>query len=173
MTLRYLVQPLWLLLLWIMLWGSVSAVVLIGGLVVVVLIRAAFRMPAVDLRVTLRPLRLIGLVWHVLIQLAGSATSVAWAALRHGRHVPAAVMEVPLEEDSDVVVTVTVFLTAMSPGSLVLEIDRERRVLYVHGLPAGTRAEAERRRRSVQRAERATVSALREAPKEAPEEAAK
>ncbi|ONK11855.1 Na+/H+ antiporter subunit E [Streptomyces sp. MP131-18] len=168
MTLRYLVQPLWLLLLWLMLWGSVSAVVLIGGLAVVIAVRAAFRMPAVDLRVTLRPLRLIGLFWHLLIQLVSSATSVAWAAIRHGGHVPAAVMEVPLEEDSDVIIAATVFFTAMSPGSLVLEIDRERRVLYVHGLPAGTRAEAERRRRSVRQAERATVSALKEAPKEAP-----
>ncbi|ARQ68901.1 Na+/H+ antiporter subunit E [Streptomyces marincola] len=165
MKLRTVLKPLWLWLLWIMLWGSVSAVVLIGGLVVAIGVTAAFRMPAVRLGITVRPLRLIGGVWHMITDLATSASYVGWAAIRHGRRVPAAVMEVPIAEDSDLLIAGTVFLTAMSPGSLVLEIDRERRLLYVHGLPADSPAAAERLRRSVQRAERVTASVLKGAPK--------
>jgi multicomponent Na+:H+ antiporter subunit E len=150
----------WLWLLWIALWGSLSAVVLIGGLLVAAGVLFAFRMPALGLRVTVRPLRLLALLGHLLADLAGSAVAVAWAAIRYGRRVPAAVVEVRLAADSDLLIAATTLVTSLSPGSLVLEIDRERRLLYVHVLPVGDPADAGRKRGAVRKAERATAAAL-------------
>ncbi|MDT0342326.1 Na+/H+ antiporter subunit E [Streptomyces litchfieldiae] len=155
-----LAMLLWLWLLWILLWGSLSLLVLTGGLLVAAGTLLAFRMPPIHPGVTVRPLRLLALAAHLLADLAGSAVDVAWAAVRHGRRVPAAVVEVRLAEDSDLLIAATAYLTTMSPGSLVLEIDRDRRLLYVHGIPVAGPGGAENLRRAVRVAERGTLAAF-------------
>lgn len=150
----------WLWLLWLALWGSTGALAVTGGLMVAVAVVLAFRLPPVSPRVTVRPVRLALLLGRLAVDITGSAVAVGWAAVRHGKRVPAAVIEVPLAVDSDLLITVVSQLTTMTPGSLVLEIDRGQRLLYVHTLPVGDPREAERRRRAVQRAEREVALAL-------------
>ncbi|WP_129838682.1 Na+/H+ antiporter subunit E [Streptomyces sp. RFCAC02] len=159
-VLRRLPVLLWLLVLWVVLWASLSWVVVLGGLVVGAVAVAAFPMPEVGSRARPRPLRLLQLAARMPGDLVVSAVRVGWAAVRQGPRVPAAVVEVPLASDSDLLVTATAVLTTVSPGSLVLEIDRARGQLYVHVLPvAGPRA-VEDGRRMVRANERAVVLAL-------------
>ncbi|MEV1008805.1 Na+/H+ antiporter subunit E [Streptomyces sp. NPDC049881] len=158
--LRRLPMLVWLLALWVVLWASVSAVVVLGGLLVGVVVLAAFPMPEVASRVRARPARMLELAARMPRDLVVSAVRVGWAAVRQGPRVPAAVVEVRLAADSDLLITATAVLTTISPGNLVLEIDRERRQLYVHVLPMeGGRAVAEERR-TVHQHERAVVRAL-------------
>ncbi|MDT0308091.1 Na+/H+ antiporter subunit E [Streptomyces sp. DSM 44917] len=161
---RRLPMLLWLWLLWVLLWGSPEWTVLAGGLVVAAAVTAAFRMPPVRPRMTPRPLRLLALFGALLADLVRAALAVGWAAVRDGPRVRAAVVEVELEEDSDLLIAVTAFLATMNPGSLVVEIDRERRRLYVHELPVSDAESAGRHRRTIQRAERAALRALAPAP---------
>lgn len=156
----------WLLLLWLLLWGTLSAAVLLSGLAVAVGVVAAFPMPRVVPLVVPRPLPLAQLALRLLADAAGSAVALAWAVVRHGDRVRSAVVEVPLRADSDLVVTMTSLLTSLTPGSMVLEIDRARLLLYVHELPAsGGRVAA--RREKVRRAEREVVRALGYRPRDA------
>lgn len=150
----------WLWLLWLILWGSGAALVVTGGLLAAVGIVAAFRMPPVRARVRPRPLRLLRLAARLLVDVAGSAVAVGWAAVRDGRRVRSAVVEVPLSTDEDLLVTAVSLVTTMTPGTLVLEIDRGRRLLYVHLLPVPRPEVAERRRAVVRLAERGVVGAL-------------
>lgn len=150
----------WLWLLWVLLWGRLSAVVLLAGLLVAVAIVTAFPLPPILPHMTLRPLRLAWLLGHLVADVAASAVTVAWEAVRHGSAPRRAIVEVPLRVDSDLLIAATASLATLTPGTLVLEIDREHRLLYAHALPVRDREEAEHRRREVQEAENRVVRAF-------------
>ncbi|WP_431780883.1 Na+/H+ antiporter subunit E [Streptomyces chumphonensis] len=158
--LRHTAGVLWLWALWVLLWGTPSAVVVVGGLLVSLAVTFAFRLPPVAHRSALRPVRLAALVLRLLADLVVSAVGVAVAAVRLGPRARAAVVEVPLAADSDLMITGTALLTTMTPGNLVLEIDRDRRLLYVHLLPVSGPAAARRRREDLRATEREVVHAL-------------
>ncbi|MEE1929544.1 Na+/H+ antiporter subunit E [Streptomyces sp. TRM 70351] len=162
--LRRLPVVLWLWLLWVLLWSTPTALVVTGGLLVAVGVVAAFPMPEVSRQAAVRPLQLLRLTVLLFAELVGSAVSIAWAAVRHGPRVRAAVVEIPLTADSDLLVTGTALLTTMTPGSLVLEIDRPRRLLYVHVLPVNGQEEVEAERRRLHRAEAKVWHALAREP---------
>ncbi|MCT2590974.1 Na+/H+ antiporter subunit E [Streptomyces sp. N2-109] len=150
----------WLWLLWAVLWGSVMPGVLLSGLLVATGIVLAFPLPPIRPRLTPRPWRLAWLLAHLFTHLVHSAVTVAWQAVRHGPRTPTAIVEVPLGVDSDLTIAALANLTTASPGSLVLEIDRGGRLLYVHVLPVHSPEEADEGRVRVQRAERHVVWAL-------------
>ncbi|MGY1454616.1 Na+/H+ antiporter subunit E [Streptomyces sp. SS8] len=151
---------LWLWALWIVLWGSVSPVVLVGGAVVALLVVALFPLPPIARRARFHPLWLLLLPAHLLVGLLGSAVAVALEAVRRGPRVRAAVLEVPLRSESDLMIAATANMASLTPGTLVLEIDRDRRRLYVHALPARDAREVDRRRGEVVVAERWVVRTI-------------
>ncbi|MET8574162.1 Na+/H+ antiporter subunit E [Streptomyces sp. NPDC005012] len=158
--LRRLPALLWLWLLWILLWSTPSPLVILGGLLVALAVLALSRFPRVSRQITVRPLRLLALCARMAGNLVVSATAVGWAALRHGPRVRAAIVELPLDADSDLLVTLATLLTNVSPGSLVLEIDRDRRVLYVHVLLVVASDDVTDARRELLASERRLVAAL-------------
>jgi multicomponent Na+:H+ antiporter subunit E len=166
---RRLPALLWLWLLWILLWSTPGPLVVVGGLLVALSVLAVSRFPGVSRQITVRPLRLLVLCGRLVGNLVVSATAVAWAAVRHGPRVRAAVVELPLDADSDLLVTLATLLTNVSPGSLVLEIDRRRGVLYVHVLLVAASGEVGEARRRLLANERRLVAALgREGPDAVP-----
>lgn len=144
----------WLWLLWVLLWGSTGPVVVLGGLVVAVLLVVAFPLPPVAPGTVPRPLPIAHLLAHVLADFVRSGVTVAWQALRHGPRTTAAVVEVPLGVDSDLLIAAVAEITTLTPGALVMEIDRRGRRLYVHALPVRDRRGLARRRGEVQAVER-------------------
>ncbi|MER6619189.1 Na+/H+ antiporter subunit E [Streptomyces sp. NPDC000931] len=149
----------WLWLLWILLWGSTSTVVLIGGLLVAAGVVLLFPLPAVLPGAVPRPLRTGRLLVHLLTDLVKSGSTVAWQVVRHGRRTSSAIVEVPLDVDSDLLIAAVARLTTMTPGTVVIEIDRRRKRLYVHALPVRDQRDLARRRSDVQAVERRVARA--------------
>ncbi|MDT0267998.1 Na+/H+ antiporter subunit E [Streptomyces sp. DSM 44915] len=145
---------LWLWALWLLLWGGVRPVPLVGGALVALCVLALFGLPAVRRPPLRRPLRLLGLLGHLLVELVTSSVVVAWQALAKGPRVPTGIVAVPLRTDSELLMAASSLLSLMVPGSLVLEMDRERGLLYIHALPLRTPADADRRRAEVAAVER-------------------
>ncbi|GAA3494945.1 hypothetical protein GCM10019016_020450 [Streptomyces prasinosporus] len=152
--LHHLPLVVWLWLLWVVLWGSAGAVVLVGGLLVAVAVAALFPLPSVLPGAVPRPPWIGALLFHLLVDLVRSGSTVAWAAVRHGGRTRSAVMEVPLHIDNDVLITVVAEITTIAPGTVVIEIDRRRRRLYVHTLPVGGEETLVRRKRETKDLER-------------------
>jgi multicomponent Na+:H+ antiporter subunit E len=144
----------WLWALWLLLWGSLSPVVVVGGLLVAVGVLLAFPLPAVPGRVGPRPVRLLLLVGGVLLDLVRSSVVVAWTAIRHGPRTRAAIIEVPLRVETDLAIAATANVTSLTPGTLVVHIDRDRRRLYVHTLPIPADGSTEQGREAVRTVER-------------------
>ncbi|WP_432519561.1 Na+/H+ antiporter subunit E [Kineococcus sp. SYSU DK006] len=153
---------LWLVVLWLLLWGDVSWANVLSGLALALLVTVVLPMPRVDLAVRVRPLRIARLLARFAVDLVRASAQVAWLACRPGRQPRNSVVRVPLHSGSDLFVAMTAEVVSLVPGSLILEIGapsaREGQgVLYVHALGAGDERARERTRREVLLTERRIV----------------
>lgn len=146
---RRLPMVAWLLLVWVVLWGSLKlGTVLLGALVAVGVV-ALFRMPSLSAPIVLRPVRFLWLVAFLGYELVSSAVSVGWYALRRGGRPGAAIVAVPVLSDVDHVIALAANLISLAPGKFVLQIDRDRRLFYVYALEVETPAQLRDARRAV------------------------
>lgn len=150
----------WLALVWVLLWGSLNPLTVVGGVLVGFVVVAGVQLPPSAEQLPLRPLRLLGLAGYVLYDITASTVDVTWQILRYGRRTRAAIVAMPLFSDSDIVVTIIANTIALSPGSTVVQLDREHGVCYVYVLGPRDQASIERCRRQVVGTQRQVLAAL-------------
>jgi multicomponent Na+:H+ antiporter subunit E len=122
----------WLVLVWILLWGTWSWANLLSGIGVALAVTVLLPLPAVVGGLRVRPVPLLGFLGHFLLDLVLSGAQVAWQALRPGRQRQSAIVRVRLRTDSDLLLTIIAQTVSLVPGSLVLDLDREERTIAVH-----------------------------------------
>lgn len=130
-----LVPFLGLVLLWMLLWGEFSLLNLIIGMVLAFLVSAIFYLPAVRLSGRLNVGRallfFLRLAWDIVV----ASLQIAWVAIGPRRHpLTNAIFAVTLRTRSDLVMTFTAEAVSLVPGSIVLDLDREGGILYLHAL---------------------------------------
>lgn len=150
----------WLTVVWVSLWGEVSAYNVVSGLLVAVVVCLVFPLPRLQLHLRVRPLRLGWLVLHFLADVVVASAHVAWTTLQLRRQPRNAVIEVQLRTPSDFVLTMVAEMTSLVPGSLVVEVRRSTHTLYLHVLDARDQAGVTRMRRDVYALERRVVLAF-------------
>ncbi len=150
----------WLTGVWLLLWGTVSAANIASGLLVALLITVLLPLPAVPVQGRLHPLSAAWLVLHVAWWLVESSTQVAWLTLRPGRPPLSAVLRARLDLKSDLVLALGVNILNLTPGTLVLEIDQARRLVYVHVLDIGSARRAEQFYKQIADLERLLIAAF-------------
>jgi multicomponent Na+:H+ antiporter subunit E len=128
----------WLILVWILLWGTVSAANILSGLAVALLITLLLPLPAVPIEGRVHPLSLLRLIVTVAYYLMLSSVQVAWLAVKPGPPPLSAVLRAHLAVKSDLVLALAVNIFNLIPGSIVLEIDQARRMLYMHVIDVGS-----------------------------------
>ncbi len=150
----------WLVMLWMLLWGQFTVLAAITGIVVALIVTRVFRLPPVELSGRLHP-------WHALVfvvmfafAVVRGSLSVAWIVLDARRQPRNAVIAVPLRVDDDLIMTHTAITSSLIPGSLLIDIDRDRRVLYLHVIGVRSAEDIERQRRTVLAWERRVVQAF-------------
>ncbi|MBB3043582.1 Na+/H+ antiporter subunit E [Nocardioides soli] len=160
--LRVLQLPvvLWLTLVWVALWGELSAANVVFGLVVSIVVCLVFPLPTLPMDLHIRPLRLVWLVLRFLGDVVVASVEVAWITLRFWREPRNAVIEVDLETSSDFVLTVVAEMVSLVPGSLVVEARRSTHTLFLHVLDARDTAGVDKMRSQVYALERRVVRAL-------------
>ena len=136
----------WLVLVWMLLWGTFSWANLLSGLVVALVLLALLPLPHVVGGARVRPLPLLVFLGHFVSDLVVSGAEVAWQTLRPGGVRSTAIVQVQLRADSDLLLTMVAEATSLVPGSLVLDLDREERVMTLHLLPARDLADVERKK---------------------------
>jgi multicomponent Na+:H+ antiporter subunit E len=140
---------LWLVVVWVLLWGDFTAGNLIAGVVVAVAVTGALRMTPIDFHGRLRPWGLLVLVTRFAWDLVRASVEVSWVALRP-RHTPhGAVIGVQLRNHSDLYLTMTAELCSLVPGSLVVEAHRLTGMLYLHVLDVAQSGGVEAARQAV------------------------
>jgi len=150
----------WLMLVWILLWGTFSAANILSGLAVALVITVLLPLPVVPIEGRVHPLSLLRLVATVGYYLVLSSVQVAWLAVKPGPPPLSAVLRAHVAVKSDLVLALAVNIFNLIPGSIVLEIDQSRRMLYMHVLDVGSDRGVNRFYRQVTQVERLLVSAF-------------
>ena len=150
----------WLVLLWMLLWHQFTPLAVATGILVAIFVTRVFRLPTVELvgRVN---------VWHSLVfivlflgAVVMGAVSVTIQVFDLRRQPGAAIIAIPLRYADDILTTHVAVTASLIPGSLVVESDRDRRILYLHVIGVRTRADVDRFREGVLAWERRIVRAV-------------
>jgi multicomponent Na+:H+ antiporter subunit E len=150
----------WLTVVWVVLWGSLSPLTVLGGFLVAVVACLVFPLPPLRLAMRVRPLPLLWLVLRFAVDVVVSSVQVARVVLRPARPLRNAVVEVNLRTPSDFVLTVVAEMTCLIPGSLVVEARRSTHTLFLHVLDVGDQEGVERFRQGVLDQETRVVRAI-------------
>jgi multicomponent Na+:H+ antiporter subunit E len=150
----------WLVLVWILLWGTFSAANVLSGLVVALVITLLLPLPPVPVEGRVHLLSVLRLMATVAYYLVLSSVQVAWLAVKPGPPPLTAVLRAHLALKSDLVLALAVNIMNLTPGNIVLEIDQARRMIYVHVIDVGNDRAVARFYRQVEQFQRLLVAAF-------------
>ncbi|WP_250031078.1 Na+/H+ antiporter subunit E [Paractinoplanes maris] len=154
------IAALGLTVIWVLLWGSFTPLTVAGGLVIAVVVLIVFPLPAVTYAGRIHPLGVLRFAGRFLTDMVVASVQVAVLAFRFG-HVPrSAIVAVALRAPSDLGLTLTAEALSLVPGSLIVDADRRRGVLYVHVLGISSADEADRFKQGVLDLERRIIRAF-------------
>ncbi len=150
----------WLVLVWVLLWGTFSWANLISGTLVAVLVLAVFPLPRIAGSGRLRPWPAVRFLGRFVVDLARSSVQVAWQSVRPGPPVRSAIVAARIEEPSEFLLAMVVETLSLVPGSVVIDVDPAERTLYAHVLGADDEAAVAAFRAQVRRIEADLVGAF-------------
>ena len=145
---------------WVLLWGRITPANVLGGLVVGTLIMVLLPLPRVPVQGLLHPISLVRVLLLVGWYLMLASLHLAWLAIRPGPPPRNGVLQVQSHLKSDLVLVMAANITTMIPGSILLEIDQVRRILYYHVLDVGSERSVAQFRRQVAGLERLLTKAF-------------
>jgi multicomponent Na+:H+ antiporter subunit E len=150
----------WLTAVWVGLWGSVTAANVLGGLAVAVVLLALLPLPQVPPQGRVRPLALLGFLGFFAVELVRASLVVVRQVLLPRGELRQAVLALEVPGASDRLLALVANSISLTPGTLTVEVDRERARLYVHALDVGGADGVERARRDLLRLVRRAAEAV-------------
>ncbi|MEV1147784.1 Na+/H+ antiporter subunit E [Micromonospora sp. NPDC049799] len=124
----------WLVLVWNLLWGDVSWGNLVGGALVAGAVLLFFPLPPVTFGGRVRPRALLVFLLRFAGELVTASANVARIAVRPGYRPRGAIIAVRMRVRTDLNLALTAEVVSLVPGTLVVEVDRDAGVIYVHVL---------------------------------------
>ncbi len=124
---------LWLTVVWIVLWESYDLLAVVGGLTVATVLVVALPREASGFD-AFRPLPVLRFLGRYAWQVIEANAIVAWEVITPGEGINEGIIAIPVPGASDPVVLALSNAISLTPGTLLVEIDRDPTVLYVHVL---------------------------------------
>jgi multicomponent Na+:H+ antiporter subunit E len=138
----------WLVLVWVFLWETLSLGNIIAGSVLALVVTRVFYLPPVELSGRFNIYWASVFLVHFVTDLFRSSWQVAKQAFTPG--VPRnAVIALDLTTSSDLIMTMTGHALTLIPGSLIVEVDRANTTLYVHVLDVNSDEDLESARNRI------------------------
>ncbi|WP_349425748.1 Na+/H+ antiporter subunit E [Microbacterium sp. LWS13-1.2] len=159
-TWRQLPFFVWLIALWMLLWGQFTGLAFLTGLIAAIIVTRIFRLPPVELSGRVNLWWGFVFVAEFIVAVIHGSLIVAWQVLDFRRQPGAAIIAVQLRTDDDLIMTHTGVTASLIPGSLIVETDRDRRILYLHVIGVRDDTDVERQRASVYHWEERIVRAV-------------
>ena len=150
----------WLVLVWNLLWGTWSWANLLGGATLALVVTLLLPLPPAVGGARLHPRAFVVFVGWFVVDLVTSAALVAWQTVRPRGIGRSAIIRVQMRTDSDLLLTILTESLTLVPGSMVIDMDRERRTLSLHVLHVEDERDVERQRSSVLDQEERVVRAF-------------
>jgi len=156
-----------LVLLWVFLWDQVTVLTVVSGMLLAVGVTRALYLPPVLLSGRFNPWRGLLLGLRMMYDVTIASIQVAVLAMNPRWQPMNSIIAVQLLTRSDLVTTLTAEAISVVPGTVVVDIDRERGLLYLHALGTRTAADIERTHRNVLGTEERIVLAIGTSPQAA------
>ncbi|MFT4157845.1 MAG: Na+/H+ antiporter subunit E, partial [Microbacterium sp.] len=150
----------WLVVLWMLLWAQFTLLSFVTGLIVAIFVTRVFRLPTVELSGRVNLWYMFTLSAQFLFAVLRGALAVAVQVFDFRRQPGAAIIAVPLKYSDDLMMTHVSVASSLIPGSLIVEADRDRRILYLHVIGVRHQADVEKQRNGVLRWEERIVRAV-------------
>lgn len=149
-----------LVLLWMLLWGTVSWLSFVTGIATALVVTRLFYLPPVELSGRFNPFWFLVFLGRFAFDLVVASFEVAFQAIGPRGVTRNSVVAVDLVTRSDFVMTLTAIVISLIPGSVVVEVDRRDSILYLHAINVRTDDDVTALRRRVLSVERSLVRAL-------------
>lgn len=128
---------LWIVVVWVALWGGLSVANVLGGAAVAAVLLAVFPAEGRRQAFVIRPLPALQFTGRFVVDLVRANAEVAWEVLTPSYQGDPGVVSVRLAPSSDALVTLVADAVTLTPGTLTLDVERTDdggAVLYVHVL---------------------------------------
>ncbi len=147
-------------LLWFFLWGEWSWSSVLMGLVIATIIPMVFYLPPVGAGERIHVGWVLWYVLRLFIDIVKASFIVAGQAFGIGYSRDNAVIGVRLRTTSDIILTVVAESSTLVPGTLVIDVDRESRDLYLHVFSVRSPEQLEKARKDVLHTEELAILAI-------------
>ena len=127
-------RTLWLVALWLALWGTVTPANVLSGVAVALLVQLLPDPYHVGGRITLRPIATLRFVGWLAVKMVEASLVVGREVVTRRDRIATGIVEVPLQGASDTLVTVVANSIGLIPGSITVEVEHDPPTLYVHAL---------------------------------------
>lgn len=149
-----------LVLLWCLLWGSFSMLTILTGIVIGVAVSVLFYLPSVELTGRINPIRVVVFFSVLLWDIVRASATIAWLAMSPSYRPSNAIVGIELHTRSDLIMSFTATSISIVPGSIVVDLDRNASILYVHVIDVRDDADIARFVAEVIRTERRLILAI-------------
>ncbi|WP_188043463.1 Na+/H+ antiporter subunit E [Changpingibacter yushuensis] len=122
---------LWITIVWVLLWGDVTPGNILSGFGLALLITTVAPFPTARFDGRFRPKALAWLAVVFVWDLLKASWQQAWFIVR-GKYPNSAIIRVHLRSNSDAYLAMTAGMTALVPGSVVVDADQTSGMVYVH-----------------------------------------
>lgn len=129
-----LAAAVWLVVVWVALWGRFSAANLASGALVALVLLRLFPLRTSGRQGRFRPWSVVRLAAYFVVKLVEANMVVAWEVLTPSNRINEGIVAVPVLGASEVLTTVVANAISLTPGTLTIEVRPEERMLYVHVL---------------------------------------
>lgn len=129
----------WLTVLWVLLWGGLSAANVLSGIVVSLAVVTVAGLPKVARRgdTDAARVRVGATLWfglYVLYKLVESNLVLAWEIITPRNRINSGVVAVPLRTESNMAMLVVANVITLTPGTMTIEVGGNPPILYVNVL---------------------------------------
>ncbi|MGC5050739.1 Na+/H+ antiporter subunit E [Micromonospora sp. DT48] len=124
----------WLVVAWNLFWGEFTWGNLLGGLLIATVVLVFFPLPPVTFNGRLRPWGVLVFAGRFVVELIRASAHIARIAVQPGYTPRSAIIAVRLRVPTDLNLALTAEALSLVPGTLIVEVDRDAGILYVHVL---------------------------------------
>lgn len=124
----------WLTVVWVALWGDLSAANILAGLAVSGMLVSLFPPSPPGVAGTLRPAPTIHFALYFAWKLIEASMILAWEVVTPRNRINQGIVAIPIQGVSDTLTTLVANAISLTPGTVTIEIRRRPTVLYVHVL---------------------------------------
>lgn len=136
-AIRYRFRPLSVLgmtAIWVILWGGISPMIIASGILLAYLIGLVFPLPPINWEGRFHPIGFALLLWHLLHDLVVSSVRMVSLAFARPVDLNAGIIRVDLDSDNDLYQVQVAELISLVPGTVVVEVVKHPRRLYLHAV---------------------------------------